>query len=64
MGSVFPRPGSEPVPSAVETRTLNHWAATEVPGENFSKRVLVDDPPFRAPESRSGKSCYFQVEKG
>ena len=30
-GILVPRPGVEPVPAAVEVRSLNHWTAREVP---------------------------------
>ena len=30
-GILVPRPGIEPVPPAVEARSLNHWTAREVP---------------------------------
>ena len=28
---LVPQPGTEPAPSAVEVRSLNHWTAREVP---------------------------------
>ena len=34
-GILFPRPGIEPVPPAVEVWSLNHWTAREVPLSNF-----------------------------
>ena len=30
-GILVPRPGIEPVPPAVEARSLNHWTTREVP---------------------------------
>ena len=30
-GILVPRPGMEPIPPAVEVRSLNHWTAREVP---------------------------------
>ena len=36
--SVVPRPGIEPVPPAVEARSLNHWTAREVP-----ERILLNN---------------------
>ena len=30
-GTLVPLPGMEPTPSTVEARSLNHWAAMEVP---------------------------------
>ena len=30
-GILAPRPGIEPVPSAVKSRSLNHWTAREFP---------------------------------
>ena len=30
-GILFPRPGIEPVPPAVEAQSLNHWTTREVP---------------------------------
>ena len=30
-GILLPQPGTEPMPSAVEARSLNHWIAREVP---------------------------------
>ena len=34
-GVLVPRPGIEPRHPAVETQSLNHWTAREVPRENF-----------------------------
>ena len=35
-GCLDPRPGIEPVPLALEVRSLNHWTAREVPGQLYS----------------------------
>ena len=37
---LVPRPGTEPVPPAVEAQSLNHWTTREVPS-----RVLTTGPP-------------------
>ena len=31
LGILVPQPGIEPMPPAVETRSLNHWTTREVP---------------------------------
>ena len=35
-GCLDPPPGIEPVPLALEVRSLNHWTAREVPGQLYS----------------------------
>ena len=35
-GILVPQPGIEPVPPAVEARSLNHWTAREVPTVTFN----------------------------
>ena len=42
-GCLDPQPGIEPVPLALEVRSLNHWTAREVPGQlySFSQLFLV-----------------------
>ena len=36
IGSQFPdKPGVEPIPPAMEVRSLNHWTAREVPKDIF-----------------------------
>ena len=34
-GILVPRPGMEPVPSALGVRTLNHWTTREIPVNLF-----------------------------
>ena len=41
---LVPRPGTEPVPPAVEAQTLNHWTTREVPGSLYfksSQEILI-----------------------
>ena len=35
-GYLDPRPAIEPVPLALEVRSLNHWTAKKVPGQLYS----------------------------
>ena len=37
---LVPRPGIEPVPSAMEAWSLNHWTAREVPTQGFLKNYF------------------------
>ena len=37
-GILVPRPGSEPVPPALEARSLNHWTAREAQETPFFKK--------------------------
>ena len=43
---LVPRPMIEPVPPAVEARSLNHWTAREVPPMPFVERT-IHSPPTR-----------------
>ena len=40
-GILVPRAGIEPVTPAMETGSLNHWTATEVPKHRFFALTLV-----------------------
>ena len=43
-GILVPQPGIEPVPRAVEVRSLNHWTAREVQNEDIGMRKCKDLP--------------------
>ena len=57
-GILFPWPGREPVPSALEGRSLNHWIAKEVPcgffniGKSINENVYSITSPWKGPWSR------------
>ena len=38
---LVPQPGIKPIPPAVETWSLNHWTAREIPCLLFRRRVLL-----------------------
>ena len=38
-GILVPRPWIEPVPSAVEVLSLNHWTVREVPPSSLKKKI-------------------------
>ena len=40
-GILAPRPGTEPVPPAVEAWSLNHWTAREVPIINYFNGYII-----------------------
>ena len=40
-GILVPQPGIEPVPSAGEALSLNHWSVREVPPSSFKKIPAV-----------------------
>ena len=40
-GILFPRPGMEPTPLAMEAQSFNHWTAREVPLQPFKTNVVI-----------------------
>ena len=40
-GILVPRPGTEPVPPAVEVQSLNHWTAREVLKSTISEMKVI-----------------------
>ena len=48
-----PRPGIEPVPPAVEARSLNHWTTREVPAHLFQMRQLRQKEERRLAEGHT-----------
>ena len=45
-GILIPQPGFEPIPPAVEVRSLNHWTAREVPKNGFNKLMNLSNTSF------------------
>ena len=49
IDTVFPWPGVKPVPPALETQSLNHWTAREVPVAHLCKPGLPQKPVLTGP---------------
>ena len=61
-GILVPRPGIEPIPPAMEVRSLNHWTSREVPRR---RPTLVQDKlDFKTKCITRDKEEYFVMIKG
>ena len=66
-GILLPWPGREPVPSALEGWSLNHWTAKEVPcgfsniGKSIKENVYSTTSPWKGPWSRLLLLQFFKI---